>query len=180
MTGEAVTLAELNDADEAGFTEAVGFVFESSPHFAARAWLLRPFVSFDHLFAALQAVVKRASLGEQLALIRAHPDLAGKAAIAGGLTDESRREQSSAGLDRLTPEQFAIFTRLNAEYRARFGFPFIICVREHTRESILASFETRLGNDAEQERACALAEIGKIAHLRLFDVVEVSHREDEV
>jgi OHCU decarboxylase len=124
--------------------------------------------------------VKRSSPEEQLDLIRAHPDLAGKAAIAGDLTDDSRREQSSAGLDNLTPEQFATFTRLNAAYRARFGFPFIVCVREHTRDSILASFETRLGNDAEQERARALEEIGKIAHLRLFDAVEVTFQaEDE-
>jgi OHCU decarboxylase len=180
MTGTAVTLAELNEADQERFTETIGFVFESSPHFAARVWLLRPFVSFEHLFAALQAVVKRSSPEEQLDLIRAHPDLAGKAAIAGHLTDDSRREQSSAGLDRLTPEQFATFTRLNAAYRTRFGFPFIICVREHSRESILASFETRLANDAEQERACALAEISKIARLRLFDAVEVSSPEDKV
>ncbi len=179
MAETAVTLAELNDADQEWFTAALGFVFEGSPHFAARAWRLRPFVSFEHLFAALQAVVKRASDPEQLALIRAHPDLAGKAAIAGELTDDSRREQSSASLDRLTAQQFARFTRLNAAYRDRFGFPFIICVREHTRESILASFETRLGNDDAQERAGALAEIGKIARLRLFDAVEISHQEDE-
>jgi OHCU decarboxylase len=180
MAETAVTLAELNGADQEWFAAAVGFVLEGSPHFAARAWLLRPFVSVEHLFAALQAVVKRASPAEQLALIRAHPDLAGKAAIAGDLTDDSRREQSSAGLDRLTPEQFATFTRLNTAYRARFDFPFIICAREHTRESILTSFETRLGNDADQERAIALAEIGKIAHLRLFDAVERSIDEEVV
>ena len=179
MNPKAVTLAELNDADEEGFTEAVGFVFESSPHVAARAWLLRPFVSFEHLFAALQAVVKRASPAEQLALIRAHPDLAGKAAIAGDLTVDSQREQSSAGLDSLMAEQFAIFTRLNAAYRARFGFPFIICVREHTRDGILASFETRLGNDAEQERARALEEIGKIARLRNREVTRALGEEDQ-
>jgi OHCU decarboxylase len=179
MAGASLTLAELNDADQELFTETVGLVFEASPHFAARAWFLRPFVSFDHLFAALQAIVKRSSPEEQLDLIRAHPDLAGKAAIAGNLTDDSRREQSSVGLDNLTPQQFATFTRLNAAYRARFGFPFIICVREHTRDSILASFETRLGNNAEQERARALEEIGKIARLRLFNVVEVTNQEDE-
>jgi OHCU decarboxylase len=180
MAEASLTLSDLNEANQELFTETVGFVFEASPHFAARAWLLRPFVSFEHLFAALQAVVKRSSPEEQLALIRAHPDLAGKAAIAGDLTDDSRREQSSAGLDTLTPEQFATITRLNAAYRARFDFPFIICVREHTRDSILAAFATRLANDAEQERTCALGEISKIARLRLFNAVEVTNQEDEV
>jgi OHCU decarboxylase len=179
MAERSLTLGELNEADQEQFTDMVGFVFEGSPHFAARAWLLRPFVSVDHLFAALQAIVKRSPPAEQLALIQAHPDLAGKAAVAGDLTADSQREQLSAGLDSLTPEQFAAFTRLNAAYRARFGFPFIICVREHTRDSILASFETRLGNDAEQERACAMGEIAKIARLRLFDALEIAQQEDE-
>jgi OHCU decarboxylase len=169
--GEPLTLAELNNADQDRFTTAIGFVFEGSPHFVARAWPLRPFASVEQLYAALCAVVRQAPEAEQLALLRAHPDLAGKAAIAGDLTDHSRREQSSAALDRLSPEQFAAFTRLNTAYRERFGLPFIICVRDHTRESILASFETRLGNGAEEERATALSEVCKIARLRLSDAV---------
>ncbi|HXT34284.1 MAG TPA: 2-oxo-4-hydroxy-4-carboxy-5-ureidoimidazoline decarboxylase, partial [Chloroflexota bacterium] len=100
-----VTLSWLNQASEADFVAAIGFVLEGSPHFAARAWASRPFASVEQLSAALWEEVARATEAEQLALIRAHPDLAGKAAIAGELTEDSRREQSSAGLDRLTPEQ---------------------------------------------------------------------------
>ncbi|HVC82397.1 MAG TPA: 2-oxo-4-hydroxy-4-carboxy-5-ureidoimidazoline decarboxylase [Chloroflexota bacterium] len=173
----SVTLSWLNQASESEFTAAIGFVLEGSPHFAARAALSRPFASVEQLSAALWEEVERATETEQLALIRAHPDLAGKAAIAGDLTEDSRREQSSAGLDRLTPEQFAAFTRLNAAYREKFGFPFIICVREHTRESILSNFATRLDHNAAEERTTALAEIGKIARLRLFDAVRASEEE---
>jgi len=104
-------------------------------------------------------------------LIRAHPDLAGKAVLAKQLTVESTREQASAGLDSLNAEEFAAFTRLNAAYRERFDFPFIICVREHTKQGILRAFETRLAHDQAQEGETALAEIMKIARLRLFDAV---------
>jgi len=177
MVRPPVTLLWLNAATETDFVAAVGSVFEGSPRFAARAWALRPFQSIEHLHSTLRAVVERAPEAEQFALIRAHPDLAGKAAIAGDLTEDSRREQSSAGLNRLTPEQFATFTRLNAAYRERFDFPFIICVREHTRESILTSFETRLTHDLAEERATALEEICKIARLRLFDAVRATGEE---
>ena len=104
-------------------------------------------------------------------LIQAHPDLAGKAAIAGELTAESAREQSSAGLSRLAPEQFATFTRLNQAYRERFGFPFVICAREHSATNILEHFATRLEHPRDQEIATALGEIAKIARLRLLDAV---------
>ncbi|MGH2411533.1 MAG: 2-oxo-4-hydroxy-4-carboxy-5-ureidoimidazoline decarboxylase, partial [Chloroflexota bacterium] len=174
------TLSWLNQAAQPQFVAAIGFIFEGSPHFVARAWDLRPFPSVEHLYAALWAEVDQTSGSEQMALIRAHPDLAGKAAIAGDLTEDSRREQSSAGLDRLTPEQFAAFTRLNTAYRERFGFPFIVCVREHTRESILTSFATRLAHEPGIERGAALAEIGKIARLRLFGVVRASEEEGSV
>ena len=112
-----------------------------------------------------------ATVIEQLELIRAHPDLAGRAAIAGELTAESAREQASARLDRLTPAEFARFTALNNAYRQRFQFPFIICVRNHTRDTILAAFEQRLGNTSAQEIQTALREIAAIAELRLRDAV---------
>jgi 2-oxo-4-hydroxy-4-carboxy-5-ureidoimidazoline decarboxylase len=119
--------------------------------------------------------VAEAPLERQLALIRAHPDLAAPrghpAAIAGELTAASSREQASAGLDRLTPEEYRRFHALNDAYRARFGFPFIIAVRENTKESILRSFEARLANDRDAEVATALGEIGKIVRLRLADAV---------
>ncbi|MBX6342995.1 MAG: 2-oxo-4-hydroxy-4-carboxy-5-ureidoimidazoline decarboxylase, partial [Thermomicrobiaceae bacterium] len=119
----------------------------------------------------LRAAVDAAPPERQRALIRAHPDLAGRLAVAGELTAESAREQASAGLDRLSPEEFAEFTRLNQAYRERFGFPFVICVRDHSRESILAAFRARLANSEEQEVATALREIARIAELRLRDLV---------
>jgi OHCU decarboxylase len=112
----------------------------------------------------------------QLALIRAHPDLAGRAAIAGELTAESAREQASAGLDRLTPEEYEDFHRLNSAYRDKFGFPFVVCVREHGKETILADAAVRLGQSRPEEIETSLGEIARIAHLRLQDLVEPGER----
>jgi 2-oxo-4-hydroxy-4-carboxy-5-ureidoimidazoline decarboxylase len=120
----------------------------------------------------MQAAVARAEPDEQLALIRGHPELAGKVARAGALTAESRREQGSLGLDRLSDEEFEVFARSNAAYRERFGFPFIICVRRHTRDSVLVSFARRLGNSQDAECRIALEEIGYIARLRLAEAVD--------
>jgi 2-oxo-4-hydroxy-4-carboxy-5-ureidoimidazoline decarboxylase len=117
--------------------------------------------------ADLMAVVYAATPEEQLALIRAHPELAGKAAIAKTLTDASQAEQASAGLDRLSLDEYTRFHELNAAYRARFDFPFIICVRLTDKAGILAAMEARLANDRDTEIATALAEIGKIVKLRL-------------
>jgi OHCU decarboxylase len=110
--------------------------------------------------------------GARLALIRAHPDLAGRAAIAGDLTPESTREQAAAGLDRLTPAQHERITRLTAAYRERFGFPFVVCARDHTANSIIAAAEERMRSDAATEERTALAEIAKIARGRLAELVE--------
>jgi OHCU decarboxylase len=164
------TLAELNALDQAGFVAALGWVFEGSPWVAERAWAARPFASRDALHAALVAVVQAASPEEQLALIRAHPDLGTRLGRA-ALSAASVAEQAGAGLDRLSDAEFARFQDLNARYRERFGFPFIIAVRHHTRASILAAFEARLQHDAATERATALAEIAEIARLRLADAV---------
>jgi 2-oxo-4-hydroxy-4-carboxy-5-ureidoimidazoline decarboxylase len=139
-------------------------LFEHSPWVEARADA-RP--SSGNRHADLMAVVHSATPDEQLALIRAHPELAGKAAIDRTLTDASAAEQASAGLDRLTPDEYDRFHRLNAAYRDRFGFPFIICVRLTDKAGILAAMEQRLANGRETEVATALAEIGKIVHLRL-------------
>lgn len=165
------TIAKLNTIDQSQFVAALGPTFEQSPWIAAEAWQSRPFADLRQLHAAMCAVMRAASTEQQIALIRAHPDLAGKAAIAGALTAESTREQASAGLDRLTPDEFADFTRLNHAYRDRFGFPFVICVREQTKTTILANFVTRLAHSEGQEIAAALDEIGKIAWLRLRDAV---------
>lgn len=139
-------------------------LFEHSPWVEERADA-RPSSGDRH--ADLMAVVYDASTEEQLALIRAHPELAGKAAVDGALTVASAAEQASAGLDRLTQEEFDRFHALNAAYRDKFGFPFIICVRLTDKAGILAAMERRLANDRDTEIATALNEIGKIVRLRL-------------
>jgi len=115
--------------------------------------------------------VEHSPRSARIELIRAHPDLAGKAAIAGALTPESTREQAAAGLDRLTPAQYERLTRLTAAYRERFGFPFVVCVREHTADSIIAAAERRIDNQPDEEERIAVSEIAKIARLRLADLV---------
>jgi 2-oxo-4-hydroxy-4-carboxy-5-ureidoimidazoline decarboxylase len=142
-------------------------LFEHSPWIEERA-AARPSSGDRH--ADLMEVVHAASPEEQLALIRAHPELAGKAAIDRTLTDASAAEQASAGLDRLSDAEFARFHGLNAAYRERFGFPFIICVRLTDKAGILAAMETRLTNDSETEIATAIAQIGEIVRLRLEDM----------
>ncbi len=141
-------------------------LFEHSPWVEARADA-RPSSGDRH--ADLMAVVRDAAPEERLALIRAHPELAGKAAIDGSLTDASAAEQASAGLDRLTPDEYARFHQLNAAYRARFDMPFIICVRLTDKVGILAAMAARLAHDRETEIAAAIDEIGKIVRLRLED-----------
>lgn len=148
-----------------------GHVFEGSPWVAAQGWEHRPFASLRELHESLCTVMFGATLEQKLALIRAHPDLVGKAALAGTLTPQSTSEQSSAGLDRLTPDEIALFTKLNQEYHDRFGFPFVICVRENKKRGILAGFQIRLDNTRDEEIQTALVEISKIAYLRLADIV---------
>ncbi len=148
-----------------------GGVFEASPWIAEAAWERRPFGSVERLHAALVGVVGAAPPADRLALIRAHPELAGKAAIAGTLTPESTREQAAAGLDQLTPAQYERITGLTAAYRERFGFPFVVCAREHTADTIIASAARRLEADPDEEEQTALSEIAKIARLRLADLV---------
>ena len=142
-------------------------LFEHSPWVEQRADA-NPSSGDRH--ADLMAVVAAATRDEQLALIRAHPELAGKAAIDRTLTDASAAEQASAGLDRLTPEDYARFHALNAAYKARFDFPFIICVRRTDKAGILAAMERRLAHDRDSEIATALGEIGEIVRLRLEDM----------
>jgi len=142
-------------------------LFEHSPWVEARADACP--VSGDR-YADLMAIVHAATPQEQLALIRAHPELAGKAAVDGSLTTASAAEQASAGLDRLTQAEFDRFHALNAAYREKFGFPFIICVRLTDKAGILAAMERRLGNDYDTEVATALDQIGEIVRLRLEDM----------
>jgi len=168
---EPLTLARINALDETGFVDALGFAFEHSPWVVRRAWAARPFASRQALHAAMTAAVTAAAPAEQLALIRAHPELAGKAAIAKALTAASQGEQASAGLDQLTAAEYQRFHTLNDAYRARFGFPFIICVRLNDKTSILAAMHRRLAAEPADEVAEALAQIGLISRLRLDDAV---------
>lgn len=175
-----LSLAALNRMDREAFERALGGVFEHSPWVAAQAWRQAPFANVAALHAAMVAAVRAASIQRQLALIRAHPDLAGKAARAGRMTTHSRAEQSSAGLDRLSDEDYARFNQLNAAYRARFGFPFILAVRGHTKESLLEAFERRIANSRAEEIEAALSEIFKIAAMRLDALVASDAPADDV
>ena len=166
-----LTLAHLNALGQETFTDVIGPVFEHSPWIAAQTWACRPFTSREQLHAALCATVRAAGLEPQLALIRAHPDLVGRAALAGTLTAASTREQAAAGLDQLSPAEVALFQQYNREYQAKFGFPFVICARLNRKAAILAGFERRLQHSREEEIAAALTEIDKIAGLRLADMV---------
>ena len=169
---EKITIEEINTLDQRGFVERFGGVFERSPWVAEDAWHGRPFNSLSELRGALDAAMYGAPEERQLGLIRAHPDLAGKAAIRGELTPESTREQAFAGLDRLSTEEYGRLNRLNEAYKEKFGFPLIFAVREHTKESILSGAEARLGHSRSEELETALGEIAKIAHFRLQDLVE--------
>jgi 2-oxo-4-hydroxy-4-carboxy-5-ureidoimidazoline decarboxylase len=169
-----MTLAELNRLSAAEFRRELGGVFEASPWIAERAWATRPFSGVEALHGAMVNVVRHASRGEQLALLRAHPDLAGKAVRAGTLTAASAGEQASAGLDRLTDEQYERFARLNAAYRAKFGFPFIIAVRQHDARGILAAFDERLSRTPAEEIEAALTQVFAITRLRLDALVNIA------
>jgi 2-oxo-4-hydroxy-4-carboxy-5-ureidoimidazoline decarboxylase len=162
-----MTLPHLNGMDRESFVAALGGVFEGSPWVAEGVYPGRPFASLAELHAAMTEVVRQAGEARQLELIRAHPDLAGRAALADELSEHSRSEQAGAGLNRLSPEEYARFHQLNDAYKAKFGFPFILAVKGHTKDSILQAFEARLPNDAATERETALGQIYKIARFRL-------------
>lgn len=152
------------------FVAQFGGVFEHSPFVAERAYDTAPMIeplSAATVHAALAAVFRAASHEERLGVLNAHPDLAGKLAISGGLTEDSKKEQAGAGLDRLSPQEHQRFTELNTAYVQKFGFPFIIAVKGLNKDDILHAFEHRIGNAAEQEFETAAAQVEKIARLRL-------------
>ena len=163
-----LNLAEVNALNRDDFVRVVGPVFEHSPWIAERAWAARPFASRDELHGALCNVVGRASADEKLSLVRAHPDLVGNVA----LTAESQSEQTTAGLGSLSEDERQLFRDYNAQYRQRFGFPFVICARLNKKEAILRAFPPRLQNSPETEMKTALEEIYKIAELRLRDLLQ--------
>jgi 2-oxo-4-hydroxy-4-carboxy-5-ureidoimidazoline decarboxylase len=161
------TLADLNACSKDDFVAALVNIFEYSPWIAEQAASARPFAGVNALFAAMKAVVDRAPSELRLALIKGHPDLANKTQRAAGLTAESSDEQNSVGLDRLSDAEYDAFERVNNAYRSKFGFPYVVCVRRHTKDSILRDFERRLPNDANTETQASIAEICRIAALRL-------------
>ena len=166
-----MTIDDINALSDMDFAGRFGFLFEHSPWIVIEAGKRRPFTDLPAMEAAMAVVVAEAHVHDRIKLLRAHPELASKAAIDRTLTDASNAEQASAGLDRLTQTEFDRFHDLNRGYRARFGFPFIICVRLTDKKGILAAMQQRLDNDETTEIATALAEIGKIVHLRLTDAV---------
>lgn len=166
-----MTIDEINAMSEAAFIARFGFLFEHSPWIVEAAMTRRPFADLAAMETAMNAVIEDAGEDAQIALLRAHPELAGKAAMDKTLTDASAAEQASAGLDRLTPAEYATFHELNDAYRAKFAFPFIICVRLTDKAGILIAMRARLGNDRPGEIAAARGEIAKIVHLRLGDAL---------
>ena len=162
-----MTLWELNRITPSAFATALGDIFEHSPWVAVRASTARPFGTIAALHAAMLDAVDAAPRGMRLALIRAHPELAGKAAIRGELTADSTMEQSGAGLSHCTAEELARLTALNAAYNAKFGFPFILAVKGYDRAGILREFERRIERDVDTEFDEALAQIGRITRNRL-------------
>ena len=176
MSASPTPFTELNACSKADFIAALANIFEYSPWIAEKAAEARPFAGLLQLFGAMQAAVERAPPELRLALIKAHPDLADKTQRAAGLTAESNAEQNSAGLDRLSDAEYTAFERVNNAYRAKFGFPYIVCVRRHTKDSILRDFERRLPNDAATETAASISEICRIAALRLDQAVRADDR----
>lgn len=174
LSGRKVKLAipEIDAMDPEAFVAALGAVAERSPWVAREAWRRRPFGSIAGLQLAFQAAIRLAPRDRRTDLLRAHPELAGREAAGGELTDASAREQGAARLDRLAPGELAALRRLNEVYRERFGFPFIACVGEHSLGSLLAWGQARLARDQEAEVTTALAEVGKIVDQRLSDLVD--------
>jgi 2-oxo-4-hydroxy-4-carboxy-5-ureidoimidazoline decarboxylase len=170
------TLSDLNACSRDDFVAALSNIFEHSPWIAEQAASRRPFAGVKQLFEAMKAALDRAPSELRLALIEAHPDLANRTQRAAGLTAESSAEQDSVGLDRLSDAEYQAFGRVNNAYRAKFGFPYIVCVRRHTKDSILRDFERRLPNDANSEMRKSIEEICRIAALRIDQLVTSDDR----
>jgi 2-oxo-4-hydroxy-4-carboxy-5-ureidoimidazoline decarboxylase len=165
-------MTTINAMDRAAFVAKFGGIFEKSPWVAETAWDKKPFASLDDMHAAMVAVAKYAPLPKQLALLQAHPDLAGKEAQAGAMTASSVSEQASAGLNALSKAEMTRISELNAAYKQKFGFPFIIAVRMHSKEGIFFDFNQRLKNDTQTEYANDLQNVYAITRLRLDKMLD--------
>ncbi len=166
------SLDMLNAMSQEEFTATLGAIYEHSPWVAQRAAAKRPFKNLQQLQEAMADEVRSASEEERLRLIRAHPELAGKAAVRGELTEESTREQKGAELDQCSPEEFAQLQELNRRYNEKFGFPFVIAVKGHNRQSIIKHFSERLANERNAEAGECIEQIIKIGGFRLADVIQ--------
>lgn len=162
-----VTLSELNQMNQETFTNTLGEIFEHTPEIASQTWSKKPFDSLASLHQTMVEVVNQMSEQAQLKLISAHPDLGSKAKMA----EASVKEQAGVGLDRLSPEKYAHFQQLNQAYKNKFSFPFIIAVKNHTPDSILESFQSRLENSLDEEKKRAIQEINQIAWFRLESLI---------
>ena len=163
-------IAQLNQMSQSEFTESLARIFEDSPWVAEKTWQKRPFKDINSLHQAMVETVEESALSDKLNLICAHPDLATKTKMA----EASVKEQAGVGLDRLNLAEYNHFQQLNQAYKEKFAFPFIVAVKNHTKESILEAFEQRLENSLETERKQALIEIAKIAKFRLLDLIPTS------
>lgn len=162
------TISEINALDQDAFTAAFGTIFEHSPWVARRSWENKPFADLADLHAKMCAVLRASTPEEQLGVIVAHPDLGERLAP---LTADSVKEQASAGLDLLTPEELTLFNASNAAYKRKFGFPFIICARLNDKTKMLSAFDTRLKNERPEELETAIGQIELIALLRLQSII---------
>lgn len=167
-----MTLAEINALERAAFGKCLGGIVEHSPWIADTAWESRPFASVDALHATMVAALMRAPAETQLMVIRLHPELAGKAAIRGEVTVDSKQEQGGAGLTQCSPQEFSRLSALNRAYNAKFGFPFIVAVKGLDRAAIIERFAQRLERDRASEFAEALVQIARISQLRLAMLLE--------
>jgi 2-oxo-4-hydroxy-4-carboxy-5-ureidoimidazoline decarboxylase len=165
-------LSRVNAASRAEFVDLLGAVFEHAPWVADAAYEARPFPDRAHLHAAMMAAVEASPAERQIAFLNGHPELGARAEIVADLTADSAAEQMSAGLTRLSAAEFDWFRARNRAYRDKFGFPFIIAVRRHTKQAILDTFERRLQGEPEEERAQALREIAVLTRLRLDTLIE--------
>ena len=166
-SAQSIDMAEINAMDQSAFVGKFGGIFEKSPWVAEQAWSKKPFASVDAMHAAMVAVVKYSPLPRQLALLQSHPDLAGKEAQAGAMTSSSVAEQASAGLNALSKSEVDQISSFNSAYKEKFGFPFIIAVRMHTKEGIFFDFKQRLSNDTVTEFQNDLQNVYAITRLRL-------------
>ncbi|MEM9205823.1 MAG: 2-oxo-4-hydroxy-4-carboxy-5-ureidoimidazoline decarboxylase [Pseudomonadota bacterium] len=166
-----MTLEDVNGLSADAFVEHFGGIAEHSPWVAETAMTMRPYTSMGEMAEAFGSAIRNAPDTRQLDLLNAHPDLAGRAARAGGLTDASTSEQASAGLDQLTEKEFEAFHRLNEDYKAKFGFPFILAVKGATKAQILNSYAERVEKTRESEYQMAIEQVAKIVRFRLEDAI---------